>query len=74
MDLDHYCLYPLVLGCESHVLVRCPACQQEYAVSLEQLGSEFICPSPGCGLRMRLNPLTIQLFGKTRSPLWRLEK
>jgi hypothetical protein len=48
---------------------RCPACQQEHPLKQEQLGSELTCPTAGCGLRMRLNPFTIQPPSKTMSPL-----
>ena len=51
------------------LVARCPACRQEHAVKQEQLGSELTCPSPGCGLRMRLNPFTIQPPAKTMPPL-----
>lgn len=42
-----------------HPAVRCPACQQEHRVSGEQLGGELICPTAGCGLRLKLNPFAI---------------
>ncbi len=39
--------------------VRCPACQQEHPIKQEQLGSELTCPTPGCGLRLKINPFVI---------------
>jgi WD40 repeat protein len=51
------------------LIINCPACRQEQAVSPQQLGNELTCPTPGCGLRMRLNPFTIQPRAKTMPPL-----
>ena len=51
------------------LFMRCPACQQEHPVEEKQLGSDLTCPTPGCGIRIRLNPFTIQPSGKTGSML-----
>jgi hypothetical protein len=40
---------------------RCPACQQEQAIVEEQPGHEMTCPTPGCGLRLKLNPFVIEM-------------
>jgi WD40 repeat protein len=40
---------------------RCPACKQDHPTSQEQLGNEMTCLTPGCGLRLQLNPFVIEL-------------
>jgi WD40 repeat protein len=40
--------------------VRCPACQQDHPVTQGQLGTVFACPTPGCGLSLRINPFVLQ--------------
>lgn len=41
--------------------VRCPACQKEHPIQDKQLGHEMTCPTPGCGLRLKINPFTIEM-------------
>ena len=42
------------------LVFRCPACQKEHPIEKEQLGAEMTCPTPGCGLRLKLNPFVIR--------------
>jgi hypothetical protein len=39
--------------------VRCPACWQEHLIAESQLGTVVDCPTPGCGLQLRVNPFVI---------------
>ncbi len=41
--------------------LRCPACQQHLPIRENQPGSEMTCPTPGCGLRLKLNPFVTRL-------------
>ena len=41
------------------LIIRCPACQKEHPIKEEQLGCEMNCPTPGCGLWLKINPFTI---------------
>ena len=41
--------------------VRCPACPSHHLFVQSQLGSELPCPTPGCGLRLKINPFFIQM-------------
>lgn len=40
---------------KSHLLVRCPACKQEYQVDKLQLGMILRCQSPDCRLQLMIN-------------------
>jgi WD40 repeat protein len=42
-------------------LILCPSCQQEHSITKEQLGIELACLTPGCGLRMKINPFKIEM-------------
>ena len=46
---------------EKKLIIRCPACQQSHPISQGQLGSEITCPTPSCGLRLKINPFTIEI-------------
>jgi WD40 repeat protein len=46
---------------ERKLEVRCPACQKDHVIKEEQLGGELTCPTPGCGLRLKINPFTIEM-------------
>jgi WD40 repeat protein len=43
-----------------NLVFQCPACQQEHAISQEQLGSEMTCPTADCGLQLKLNTFVIK--------------
>ncbi len=40
-------------------LIRCLACQQDNPVRKEKLSSDMTCPTPGCGLQLKINPFII---------------
>jgi WD40 repeat protein len=40
-------------------IVRCPACSQDLAVEEAWLGEVVPCPSPGCGLELRVSPVIV---------------
>ena len=39
--------------------IRCPAYQHHLPISKNQPGSEMTCPTPGCGLQLKINPFVI---------------
>jgi WD40 repeat protein len=43
------------------LIVRCPACQQNYSIDHSALGSELACPAEGCGQPLKVNPFVIQM-------------
>ena len=45
---------------EQGLVVRCPACQQEHVLTQQHLGTEFTCPTPYCGLSLKLNTFVIE--------------
>ena len=44
---------------EQGLFIHCPACQQEHYGTPDQLGTDFTCPTPECGLRLHLNPFVV---------------
>jgi hypothetical protein len=57
-------LKPIILTAKKRaqkLLVRCPSCQQEHPIHETQLGHETSCPTPGCGLQLKINPFVIQM-------------
>jgi WD40 repeat protein len=46
---------------KQELFLRCPACQKEHSMKEEQLGHEMTCPTPDCGLRLKINPFTIKI-------------
>lgn len=55
---------PVILTAVNHnraLVVRCPACQQEHPMHQEQLGTYLACPTPSCGLQLKINPFVIQM-------------
>jgi WD40 repeat protein len=51
------------------LVMPCPACLQEHQISADQLDSELTCPSPGCGLPLRLNPFILGAADKRSQSL-----
>ena len=51
--------------------VSCPSCRRHHPVTPGDLATELKCPTPGCGLHLRLNPLTIS--AASRKPAAELE-
>jgi len=43
------------------LVARCPACQQELTIKQGQPGHEMTCPTPGCGLQLKINPFVIDM-------------
>jgi len=43
------------------LMLHCPACQAGHTIQEDQLNSELTCPTPGCGLRLKLNPFVIEI-------------
>ena len=41
--------------------VRCPSCQTRHPITQTELGTELTCPTPGCGLRLKINPFVIKM-------------
>jgi hypothetical protein len=48
--------------------VRCPACQQNHAISQGQLRRDFTCPTPECGLHLKLNQFLVANRWKEATP------
>lgn len=44
----------------SGLLCHCPACQQRFTITKSQTDAELNCPTPGCGLRLKINPFMIE--------------
>jgi WD40 repeat protein len=51
------------------LVARCPACKREHAVTERNLGTEFTCPTPECGLRLKLNPFVVGKQPNVVAPL-----
>jgi WD40 repeat protein len=41
-------------------ILRCPACQQDLLVRVDQLGNRMMCPTIGCKTQLKVNTITIQ--------------
>jgi WD40 repeat protein len=53
---------PTIVTAEEHdrrPVIRCPACWRQRSLAPDQLGSEIACPTPSCGLELRVNPFVI---------------
>ena len=53
----------IVTATETRVglVIRCPSCKHNLPIFKDQLGSELTCSTPGCGLRLKINPFVIQM-------------
>jgi WD40 repeat protein len=59
VDLESVGLRAIIVTATRRVtglVIRCPACQREDSLEPDRLGSERTCPTPGCGLPLRVNP------------------
>jgi WD40 repeat protein len=45
----------------------CPACQYHLSITNDQLGTELTCPTPDCGLRLKVNPFVIKIAENEKS-------
>jgi WD40 repeat protein len=45
--------------CSQGLVVRCPSCRRDHTVTKLHLGTELTCPTPDCGLHMKLNPFLV---------------
>ncbi|PWB53142.1 MAG: hypothetical protein C3F13_09925, partial [Anaerolineales bacterium] len=41
--------------------IRCPACQHRISINQDQLDTELTCPTPGCGLHLKINSFSIRV-------------
>ena len=39
---------------------RCPACQPQFRITEDQLGSKMTCPTPGCNTRLKINTFVVK--------------
>jgi WD40 repeat protein len=46
---------------ETNLSLLCPACQTHNPITQTQLSTEFTCPTPGCGLCLKINPFVIHM-------------
>jgi len=51
------------------LMVRCPACQSDHAVERAGLGQVIECPTPNCGLSLRVNPFITRMASGHRPAL-----
>ena len=49
----------------SGLVIRCPACQQERSVTVEDLDTLTSCPSASCGMRLRITPFVVRGWADT---------
>jgi WD40 repeat protein len=41
--------------------IQCPSCRNFTVITKSQLGTEMLCPTSGCGLRLKINPFVIHM-------------